>query len=375
MHRLLSVPRPSCRHLRGWVLAIWLAVFHSSTATILLEIQGIPGDTTLGPFSRQIVCDAIQLHFERTIQITESGAEPSKLADTFQKVELLSRMGNSTAPLFRSGLSGARIDQARIRFVSDRVGPRSEPFAVMEIEAAYIQSWQTALAEDDRPREQIQLLCKRIALQTAVPYSETGSQPTPSQGWDFDRNRSWTPRTPLRAFVNGPPVAAPDSFRVPAGQSAKLPIASIIKNDSDPDGDDLAITSFSLTTRNGIPVSPVGNLIFLSIPENAPDDVFEYSIEDPYGATVTGTVELKIAPRPPRMDLVATLERMTEDPSLFRIVFNGIPGIRYRIEFANTFSTSAAWATLGFSTADASGLVSYVDKPGSQSRFYRLAYP
>lgn len=375
MHRLLSVPRPSCRHLRGWVLAIWLAVFHSATATILLEIQGIPGDTTLGPFSRQIVCDSIRLNFERAIQITESGAEPSKLADTFQRVELLSRMGNSTALLLRSGLSGARIDQARIHFVSDRVGPRSEPFAVMEIEAAYIQSWQTALGEDNRPREQIQLLCRRIALQTAVPYSETGSQPTPSQGWDFGRNRTWIPRTPLRAFVNAPPVAAPDLFRVPAGQSVKLPIASILQNDSDPDGDDFAITTFSLTTRKGIPISHVGNLLFLSLPDSAQDDNFEYSVEDVYGATTTGTVELMVEAKTPRMDLVATIERMQEDPSLFRIVFNGIPGIRYRIEYADSFSVSANWATLGFATADSSGQVSYIDKPGIQSRFYRLAYP
>ena len=375
MHRLLSVPRPYRGHLRGWCIALWLAVSHAATASIMLEIQGVPGDTTLGPFSRQIVCDSIHLDFERTIQLNQGGAEPSKPVDAFQRVVLSSRMANSTALLFRSGLSGSRIDQARIRFLSDRVGPRTEPFALMEIEVAYIESWRTELSDGGLPRELIQILCKRIAFQTAVPYSNTGSKPTPAHGWDFDRNRFWTPQLSLKAFVNAPPVVLPDSFRVPAGESAKLPIASLLKNDSDPDGDTFNITSFSLTTRNGIPVSPVGNLIFLSIPENAPDDVFEYFVEDPYGTTATGTVELKVVPRTPRMDLVATLERMTEDPSLFRIVFNGIPGIRYRIEFANAFSTSATWATLGFSTADESGLVTYVDRPGSQSRFYRLAYP
>ena len=59
----------------------------------------------------------------------------------------------------------------------------------------------------------------------------------------------------------------------------------------------------------------------------------------------------------------------------FRLTFDGIPGLTYRIERTADLTFPIEWSPVGSATADARGVVTYVDEGGSGSHFYRLAYP
>jgi hypothetical protein len=66
----------------------------------------------------------------------------------------------------------------------------------------------------------------------------------------------------------------------------------------------------------------------------------------------------------------------TEAERAFRIVFTGVPGGTYRIEYSESLGP-AHWVSLGSFIADAQGRFEYVDSSLSRSasRFYRVAYP
>jgi hypothetical protein len=59
-----------------------------------------------------------------------------------------------------------------------------------------------------------------------------------------------------------------------------------------------------------------------------------------------------------------------------RLVFAGIPGWTYRIQYADTMP-AVNWTDLSTNTADALGVYQYIDVPpaSSPSRFYRSVSP
>jgi hypothetical protein len=60
----------------------------------------------------------------------------------------------------------------------------------------------------------------------------------------------------------------------------------------------------------------------------------------------------------------------------FRVHFKGVPGVTYRIEYAESLA-APNWRNLGSARADQMGLFEITDHPpaGSPARFYRSVYP
>jgi len=142
-----------------------------------------------------------------------------------------------------------------------------------------------------------------------------------------------------RLVVNRPPVAAADHLLGFNYQSISVNSATLLANDSDPDGDAVSITSVSPASTQGGTVSLTGQTILFSAAAGfAGDDTFTYVLSDARGASVTGSVTVSVsANHPPAFapvpDMVATvlapliLTNLATDPDLAnRLTYSLGPG-------------------------------------------------
>ncbi|HPG88378.1 MAG TPA: tandem-95 repeat protein, partial [Hyphomicrobium sp.] len=99
------------------------------------------------------------------------------------------------------------------------------------------------------------------------------------------------------AAVNDKPIAVADSgYSVKAGQSLKIEGSSLLRNDSDVDGDTLTITSVSAAKGGTVARTADGGVIFQA--KTVGDASFKYTISDGEGGTATATVSLQVLPVP-----------------------------------------------------------------------------
>jgi hypothetical protein len=91
--------------------------------------------------------------------------------------------------------------------------------------------------------------------------------------------------------LNTPPLAGADTIFRPAGQGMMIEVASLLANDTDPDGDALSIAAVSPASSHGATVVLNGTVITYTPPANFNAlDTFTYTLADTRGATATGLV-------------------------------------------------------------------------------------
>ena len=97
---------------------------------------------------------------------------------------------------------------------------------------------------------------------------------------------------------NQPPYTADDEVQVRPGRAVSVPVLS---NDTDPDGDQPAISD--RLTADGIDAKVVGGRILVTAPQAEGDYTITYKAVDPYGASQDGilrvTVDAQAPPKPP----------------------------------------------------------------------------
>jgi hypothetical protein len=99
------------------------------------------------------------------------------------------------------------------------------------------------------------------------------------------------PTTPNRA-----PVAADDSFTTTFGEARSISVGSeLLANDSDPDGDSLALVSFTQPTGGTVTQPEPNRLVFTPASGFFGDATFTYTIRDPAGLTATANVTVTVA--------------------------------------------------------------------------------
>jgi len=174
-------------------------------------------------------------------------------------------------------------------------------------------------------------------------------------------------------LINTQPIAGMDEIPRFLPYGAKVKISSLLSNDSDLDGDSFAFTGFSATSQNGGTISRDGDWISYNAPSGfTNNDSFTYTISDGHGPVV-GTVNVKVQSDPlPSPNLTVT----DLGGGAYRIRFDGIPGLTYRIECTGSLNP-ADWQTLGTEIANSSGNFELTDRPpvGFSQRFYRSVYP
>jgi hypothetical protein len=110
---------------------------------------------------------------------------------------------------------------------------------------------------------------------------------------------------------NQAPYADKDTVTVKPGRQVAVPV---LANDTDPEGDDLALDPAGLTAPEGVSARVAGGRVLVNAPDAPGDYTFIYTVADPYGASAAGVLLVTVSPDAPlqvpvaRDDRVATRE-------------------------------------------------------------------
>lgn len=90
-----------------------------------------------------------------------------------------------------------------------------------------------------------------------------------------------------------PPTAVDDA--VTTNEDAGIPVA-VLANDSDPDGDALAVTAVTQGTYGDVTLDPDGTITYTPNADFNGSDDFTYTVGDGQGGSATGTVSVTVTP-------------------------------------------------------------------------------
>lgn len=176
----------------------------------------------------------------------------------------------------------------------------------------------------------------------------------------------------VNQVINTPPVARGDTIGRLASSGMKVPVAVLLANDGDPDGDSVTFDGVAGSSVYGGTVTCSDKWVFYTPPEGFIEaDTFSYHVKDAYSSVVSGTVSVLID-----IDDTAAPNLTITDLGNGSVAIqgDGIPGWTYRIEYA-TNSEQPDWQLLGAATADLTGYLSFIDTSASPQRFYRTVSP
>ncbi len=172
------------------------------------------------------------------------------------------------------------------------------------------------------------------------------------------------------------PIAGTDTLGTVQDTAVSAPAAKLLANDRDPNGHSLAVVSVVSRSAGGGVVLLSGGLLTYQPPAGlVGSDSFTYTITDGLGGTATGTVNVVIRGADGSSSNFVSL---TQTPEGFRVVFAGIPGYFYQIQFTDNLTPPVTWTMLnppGPIQAGPLGIFEFEDKPNPKpaSRFYRAA--
>ncbi|MFS8087440.1 MAG: Ig-like domain-containing protein [Acidobacteriota bacterium] len=149
----------------------------------------------------------------------------------------------------------------------------------------------------------------RRALRQSLPHKQTVDVYR-------QREQATTITQGEKRYINRPPAAVNDAFTVPFNSSGN--VLDVLANDSDVDGDALAITALG-SPIHGTAVVTVGKVIYTPSTGYSGIDTFTYAIADGKGGTASATVTITVLPpvivnRPPvaRDDTFPISQRLTD---------------------------------------------------------------
>ncbi len=180
----------------------------------------------------------------------------------------------------------------------------------------------------------------------------------------------------IKAVANQLPVPGTDTVKRPNLAGMKVPVATLLSNDSDADRDPVSILGVNTPTAQGGSVTMSGGWVFYTPPAGNPaTDSFTYSLSDGRDAPVLGTVTVNMAAADtnPTQTVVGI---STNGGGNVTITFAGIPGQSYVIEAATSL-VAPVWVPLATNVAGPKGLFQFTDPEASSypSRYYRTALP
>jgi hypothetical protein len=175
---------------------------------------------------------------------------------------------------------------------------------------------------------------------------------------------------PATLTVNAPPVAVADTLGTVQNVSVNALNSKLLANDSSPISGPLSISAVTSPTTAGGTVSLNGSSVTYTPPSSfiGPDS-FTYTLSDGR-CTSQGTVNVTVSASSSQTLNVISIAVTASNRT---IQFAGIPGRIYVVQWAP--ASSGPWTDFsdGTSTADATGLITYVDttSPVPATRFYR----
>ncbi|MGA1836529.1 Ig-like domain-containing protein [Herbiconiux sp. 11R-BC] len=102
--------------------------------------------------------------------------------------------------------------------------------------------------------------------------------------------------------ANQRPYAVKDTVSVRPGRTVAV---DVLANDSDPDGDPIAIRENGLELPDGLDATVAGGRVVVKAPAEAGEYTIQYTIVDQYGATSVGALLVTVSPTAPLMAPIA----------------------------------------------------------------------
>jgi uncharacterized delta-60 repeat protein len=176
----------------------------------------------------------------------------------------------------------------------------------------------------------------------------------------------------LTGTGNTAPTFAGYSVATPWQTAASISLGKLLSKASDADGDTLTVTAAGPTSaQGGTAVLQSGSILYTPPANFSGSDTFSVTLADPYGATVSGTVTVGVAPNPTSGGVGVNPPQITMlgngDAS---VGSQGIPGRTYMIQRSTDLNY---WTTIGTTVAASNGVVTFIDEnPPPGSAFYRL---
>ncbi len=175
--------------------------------------------------------------------------------------------------------------------------------------------------------------------------------------------------------ANSPPNATADSVDRFPTQSVKIPVADLLSDDTDPEGDTpLSITGVTYTGGNGASVTLSGDTVFYNPNGHTGADTFTYTVQDSLGNSTSGVlVSVNIITDNSASANITDISFPGNGTAVVSAV--GIPGRSYRVQTSPTL-TPGSWTDAATVVADATGAITYTDPgPLPPTRFYRTVHP
>ena len=179
---------------------------------------------------------------------------------------------------------------------------------------------------------------------------------------------------------NHAPVVPDIGADVRVNHMLVLSVAKLLRRVSDADGDMLSVTAAGPASAHG-PANNVfldsvaGTMGYTPATNYVGTDGFAYTVSDGKGGTAIGTVNVTVT-----SDCVLSPDIVSGpsyDPGsgTFRVIFAGIPGYTYRVQYA--IDPTGPWTPLKTGTAGTNGLFEVTDTqaPPPPARYYRTVYP
>jgi hypothetical protein len=169
----------------------------------------------------------------------------------------------------------------------------------------------------------------------------------------------------LTSIGNHAPDTGTDTIARSANEDVKVPISTLLSNDTDAESDSVTLTGVISPSPGGAQVTQSGGWIYYAHAGTSAD-TFAYTVSDGRGGTAQGIVQVQI--RGLDAQNRSTL-RIAFDGSGAHLQADGIPGRTYTIEYKDDVNNP--WQVLGTALSGPAGIYTYNDPAGNLLRIYR----
>ena len=174
-------------------------------------------------------------------------------------------------------------------------------------------------------------------------------------------------------LVNTPPIPGYHVVYVLQNEELVLPVAALIANDNDPDGDPLNIVQVSALSTNGGTAALLGTakIAYLPKPDYVGSDRITYTLADPY-TTVTVPVNIHVLSGGGLTNNILSITNLSGGAVM--LTATGIPGWTYQVQAVSNLTFPLSWQTLSTRIADTNGRFQFTDLGATNAEgYYRMA--
>lgn len=172
--------------------------------------------------------------------------------------------------------------------------------------------------------------------------------------------------------VNHVPVTLADVFNRLVNTPLVIPIADVLTNDTDADGDPLMLFSLSETSTNGALMDHDDLFIFYTpaVTNGNVPDRFTYTVSDGRGGTAAGTVTVRVV-------YPLNLTGSFGGGGFTVMAAEGVAGATYWLQTATNLALPNSWETIATNVPATNGPIEFMDAGATNvpMRFYRTLIP